>query len=132
MPSTHSRAVRVSFALTHARAALSVPAVLHAQTEKVDQAAMQKIRDEGFNRSKIMETASWLTDVYGPRLDRVPEHKKSRRLDDSGDEVVGHHESALRAVAKLRTRLAGGGVHGAGHGAAGVSDHRVSHALVDG
>ena len=37
---------------------------------------MQKIRDEGFNRSKIMETASWLTDVYGPRLTGISEHER--------------------------------------------------------
>jgi len=60
-----------------ALALLSIPAISRAQTEKVDQAAMQKIRDEGFNRSKIMETASWLTDVYGPRLTGSPNTKKA-------------------------------------------------------
>ena len=40
-----------------------------AQTaEKLDAAAMAKIRDEGMNRSKVMETAFYLTDVSGPRL----------------------------------------------------------------
>ena len=40
-----------------------------AQTaEKLDAAAMAKIRDEGLNRSKVMETAFYLTDVSGPRL----------------------------------------------------------------
>ena len=37
-------------------------------TEKIDAAAMAKIRDEGLNRSKVMETAFYLTDVTGPRL----------------------------------------------------------------
>ena len=40
-----------------------------AQTaEKLDAAALAKIRDEGLNRSKVMETAFYLTDVSGPRL----------------------------------------------------------------
>ncbi|HEY4195175.1 MAG TPA: M20/M25/M40 family metallo-hydrolase [Mucilaginibacter sp.] len=40
--------------------------------EPVDQAAMQKIRDEGMNHSKVMETAFYLTDVAGPRLAGSP------------------------------------------------------------
>ena len=47
--------------------ASAVPAL--AQTaEKLDAAALAKIRDEGMNRSKVMETAFYLTDVNGPRL----------------------------------------------------------------
>jgi len=65
--------MRAALALT----ILLVPLSLSAQNEKVDQAAMQKIRDEGFNRSQIMETASWLTDVYGPRLTGSPNAKKA-------------------------------------------------------
>jgi hypothetical protein len=34
-----------------------------AQTERVDVAAIQRIRDEGMNRSQVMEISSWLTDV---------------------------------------------------------------------
>ncbi|RYE06741.1 MAG: peptidase M28, partial [Sphingobacteriaceae bacterium] len=33
-----------------------------------DAAITQKIRDEGLNRSKVMQTAFYLTDVSGPRL----------------------------------------------------------------
>jgi carboxypeptidase Q len=73
----YSRAARVAFALTLIASQLSIPVVLRAQTEKVDQAAMQKIRTEGFNHSQIMETASWLTDVYGPRLTGSPNTKKA-------------------------------------------------------
>jgi hypothetical protein len=45
--------------------------------EKLDSVALAKIRDEGFNRSKIMETSSWLTDVYGPRLTGSPNMRKA-------------------------------------------------------
>lgn len=48
--------------------------VLSAQ-ERIDTDAINKIRDEGFNRSKVMETSSWLTDVYGPRLTNSPTTK---------------------------------------------------------
>lgn len=37
-----------------------------------DVAAIGRIRDEGMNRSRVMETTSWLTDVYGPRLTNSP------------------------------------------------------------
>ena len=45
--------------------------------EPVDSAALQKdviqtIRDEGLNRSHIMETMFWLTDRHGPRLTGSP------------------------------------------------------------
>ena len=36
--------------------------------EPVDLDAIYRIKDEGLNRSEVMEIASYLTDVYGPRL----------------------------------------------------------------
>lgn len=42
------------------------------QPDRADTAVVARIRDEGFNRSQVMETASWLTDVYGPRLTNSP------------------------------------------------------------
>jgi carboxypeptidase Q len=46
--------------------------------ETVDQAATQKIREEGLNHSKVMETAFYLTDVSGPRLANSPGLKKAQ------------------------------------------------------
>jgi carboxypeptidase Q len=43
--------------------------------ERVDQAAIDKIKTEALDRSQIMETASWLTDVYGARLTGSPNIK---------------------------------------------------------
>jgi carboxypeptidase Q len=43
--------------------------------ERVDQAAIDKIKAEALERSQIMETASWLTDVYGARLTGSPNIK---------------------------------------------------------
>lgn len=47
--------------------ALAAPARAQAP-EKTDAAALAKIKDEGLSRSKVMETAFYLTDVCGPRL----------------------------------------------------------------
>ncbi|GGH16555.1 M28 family metallopeptidase [Mucilaginibacter phyllosphaerae] len=46
--------------------------------ENVDQAAVDKIREEGLNHSKVMETAFYLTDVAGPRLANSPGLKKAQ------------------------------------------------------
>jgi len=43
--------------------------------EKLDWAMLGRIRDEGFRRSQVMETAARLTDVYGPRLTGSPQYK---------------------------------------------------------
>jgi carboxypeptidase Q len=43
------------------------------QGEKIDLAALAKIRDEGMNRSKVMDIASYLTDVHGARLTGSPQ-----------------------------------------------------------
>src|SRR5262245_24835112 len=57
--------------------------VLSAQTgESVDSAAVAKIRDEGLNRSRVMDTMFWLTDRYGPRLTGSPE------FEEAGDWAV--------------------------------------------
>jgi hypothetical protein len=52
-------------------------------TEPVDRAAIAKIRDEGLNRSQVMDTIFWLADRYGPRLAGSPE------LEEAGDWAVG-------------------------------------------
>jgi carboxypeptidase Q len=36
--------------------------------EPLDYATIAQIRDEGLNRSQVMDHISWLSDVYGPRL----------------------------------------------------------------
>ena len=45
--------------------------------EKIDTAAVKKIKDEGMNRSQVMEILSYLTDVYGPRLSWSPDYKQA-------------------------------------------------------
>lgn len=50
---------------------LALPPATTAQ-EPVDAAAIQRIREEAFERSQVMEIARQLTDVYGPRLTGSP------------------------------------------------------------
>ena len=45
--------------------------------EKVDLDAVYRIKDEGLQRSKVMEIESYLTDVYGPRLTGSPNIKEA-------------------------------------------------------
>jgi hypothetical protein len=54
-------------------ALLALPVL--AQTERVDLDAIGKIKDEGLQRSQVMEVMSYLTDVYGPRLTGSPNIK---------------------------------------------------------
>ncbi|HEY6895474.1 MAG TPA: peptidase, partial [Rhodanobacteraceae bacterium] len=46
-------------------------------TEKVDLDAVYRIKDEGLQRSKVMDIESYLTDVYGPRLTGSPNIKEA-------------------------------------------------------
>ena len=54
-----------------------VPVSAQQASEKVDLDAVYKIKQEGFQNSKVMEIMSWLTDVYGPRLTNSPGFRKS-------------------------------------------------------
>ena len=55
-------------------AGMSISAVAQ---EAVDPQITQKIRTEGMDKSKVMETAFYLTDVSGPRLSNSPGLKRA-------------------------------------------------------
>src|SRR4051812_20272063 len=70
---------RRTFALSAVIAVL-IALPLSAQwpmTEKLDLDAIYRIKDEGLQRSKVMEIESYLTDVYGPRLTGSPNIKEA-------------------------------------------------------
>jgi len=48
---------------------------LPLDARQVDVSALDRIKDEGLNRSQVMNIASYLTDVYGPRLTGSPNIK---------------------------------------------------------
>lgn len=57
--------------------AISTAASAQMVSERVDLSAVQKIRDEGMNRSKLDDLASYLTDVIGARLTNSPGSRKA-------------------------------------------------------
>ncbi len=46
-------------------------------SEPLDYDAIFRIKDEGLNRSQVMDTMSYLTDVHGPRLTGSPGYKNA-------------------------------------------------------
>ena len=52
-------------------------ATAQAITERIDTAAVSKIKTEGMKNSQVMDILSYLTDVYGPRLTWSPEYRKA-------------------------------------------------------
>src|SRR5579862_853756 len=54
---------------------LVIPATAQMPQEKVDLDAIYRIKNEGLNHSQVMETISYLTDVYGGRLTGSPQIK---------------------------------------------------------
>jgi hypothetical protein len=50
-----------------------------AVEERLDLAALQRIREEGFNRSQVDSLAGYLTDVVGPRLTGSPGLARAQR-----------------------------------------------------
>lgn len=58
-------------------AAVSRTSMAGQAAERIDTAAVARIRAEGLERSQVMDTAFWLTDRYGPRLDGSPEYEEA-------------------------------------------------------
>jgi len=58
-------------------AALAFAAVTLTADEAINDAVIAQIKTEGFQRSQVMDTLSWLTDVYGPRLTGSPELRRA-------------------------------------------------------
>jgi carboxypeptidase Q len=68
-----------------------------------------KSRQEGFQRSQVMDITSWLTDVYGPRLTNSPGFRKAGEWAVKEMTVVGPVERQARAVGRpdrsVRSRM---------------------------
>jgi carboxypeptidase Q len=58
-----------------AACALALFVTLPLAAQQIDLASVEKIKDEGMNRSQVMDVVSYLTDVYGPRLAGSPNIK---------------------------------------------------------
>ena len=55
---------------------LVAPGTARAQ-ENVDIATIERIKAEAIQKSDVMETMSWLTDVHGPRLANSPNYRRA-------------------------------------------------------
>ena len=49
-----------------------LPVFIFAQSENIDRNVMEKIRNEGFQNSKVMDIAFHLTEISGPRVTNSP------------------------------------------------------------
>jgi carboxypeptidase Q len=69
----------LSFALASAFVVALVGLPVRAADEAIDYESINKIKDQGLNtaNSQVMDIASWLTDVYGPRLSGSPNIQKA-------------------------------------------------------
>jgi hypothetical protein len=76
--------------------ALSLFAVILCAEDKADLAAIQRIKKEAFENSKVMDHLFWLSDVYGPRLTGSPGFTAAsnwavKQLKEYGMEDAGAH-----------------------------------------
>ncbi len=68
----HAPRARLALAAACLVAALPLSAQVGTGGNAVDYDAIYRIKDEGFQRSQVMDIASYITDVYGPRLTGSP------------------------------------------------------------
>ena len=61
-----------SFLVVAFAVVVGLPLAAQWPAERIDFDAVYRIKEEGLQRSKVMETESYLTDVYGPRLTGSP------------------------------------------------------------
>jgi carboxypeptidase Q len=54
--------------------ALAGPLAAQPQPDRADHDAIYRIKEEGFQRSQVMDITSYLTDIYGPRLTGSPNY----------------------------------------------------------
>jgi len=66
------------------------PAIYQSvHSPSVDLDVVEKIKSEGLDNSQVMNFASWLTDVYGPRLTNSPQMANAREYTKSQFEELG-------------------------------------------
>ena len=69
-----------------------------AADEKADLAAVTRIRDEAFNRSKAQETLSKLTDEIGPRVTGSPNYRRAAEWTKQQFEAWGLSGARIEPV----------------------------------
>ena len=74
--------------------------MLHAQ-EHVDYLMIDKMRDEGINRSQVMELVWYMTDVYGPRLGNSPSYNQAAEWAEKKFKEFGTKNVKLDPYAEI-------------------------------
>jgi len=63
--------------------------------EKIHWDVVEKIRDEGFNRSQVLEYISYMSDVIGPRLTASPNMRQAQQWTKSKMDEIGLVNTAI-------------------------------------
>ncbi|MCC5907905.1 MAG: M20/M25/M40 family metallo-hydrolase [Balneolaceae bacterium] len=72
------------------------PAVAQSiHSPSVDLEIVEQIKSEGIDNSNVMKFASWLTDVYGPRLTNSPQMRNAHQYTKSAYEDLGLENAHL-------------------------------------
>lgn len=77
---------------------ISLPFTVYGQSihsPSVDSTIVAQIIEEGINNSNVMNFASWLTDVYGPRLTNSPQMAKANEYTRQQLEELGLENASL-------------------------------------
>ena len=93
---------------------------------------IERIKDEGMNRSQVMQTLSYLSDVIGPRLTSSPGMKRANEWTRDQMAGWGLQNAHLEAWGPLWARLDAKAVFRAGGRARSDTDDRLPQSLVAG
>ena len=94
--------------------------------ERVDLDAVYRIKDEGLQRSQVMDTAWYLTEVHGPRLTNSPAVRAAADLGEQAPQRLGRLQCAPGDLGAIRPRLGQRQILSGRCRAAAVSADRVS------
>ena len=115
----------VVVALVMLAGTLANPAAQAPAPERVDLDAVYRIKDEGLQRSQVMDTAWYLTEVHGPRLTNSPNIRAAADWADGPADEWGLGERRAGDVGPVRPRLGQRAVRRQRRGAAAVSADRL-------
>ena len=96
-----------------------------AEAEKLDFAAIGRVRDEGLARSQVMDHIFWLADVYGPRLTGSPGIQQASEWAMNKFKEWGLSQRPSGAM-EVRQGLVTRPLQREPRRAAGAADHRLS------
>ena len=94
---------------------LAIPIIAQIPQEKVDLDGIYKIKDEGLNRSQVMDTLSYLYGCVRRPIDRLSANQGGRRVEQDKADPMGTGECSSRIVGPLWPRLGQREIFGASY-----------------